>query len=36
MPQANVGDLPLLEEAVTDDVLSPFLLTALDQTDSRR
>jgi hypothetical protein len=36
MPQASVGDLPLLEEAVTDDVLSPFLLTALDQTDSRR
>ena len=32
MPQANVGDLALLEEAVTDDVLSPFLLAALDQS----
>jgi len=33
MPQANVDDLALLEEAVTDDVLSPFLLAALDQSD---
>src|SRR5262245_30443963 len=33
MPQANVGDLALLEEAVADDVLSAFLLAALDQTD---
>src|SRR5262245_39852211 len=27
------GDIALLEEAVTNDVLSPFLLAALDQTD---
>jgi len=32
MAQANIGDLTLLEEAVADDVLSAFLLTALDQS----
>src|ERR1044072_8834707 len=35
MPQANVGDLALLEEAVADDVLSTFLFAPLDQTDHR-
>jgi hypothetical protein len=30
MPQANVGELALLEEAVADDVLSAFLLAAVD------
>ena len=33
MAQANIGDLAFLEEAVADNVLSPFLLAALDQTD---
>ena len=33
MAQANVGDLAFLEEAMADDVLSAFLLAALDQTD---
>ena len=36
MAQANVGDLALLEEAVADNVLSAFLLAALDQTEGRR
>jgi hypothetical protein len=33
MAQANVGNLTLLEETVADDVLSPLLLAALDQSD---